>query len=136
MNTSRMPSVAVTGLSLAALGAIALAARPPLPFTAFSPSTHLATDTVTQQTAAQMGKTSIGCATVATQGDPLLIRTGPERNFLAVGSLNPGTQVEAIERSQDGQWWYVQVPATEQSGWAAARYLRVTSRACPVEQNS
>lgn len=136
MNTSRMPSVAVTGLSLAALGAIALAARPPLPFTSPHLPTHLATDTVTQQTAARMGKTSIGCATVVTQGDPLLIRTGPDRHFLAVGSLNPGVQVEAIDRSQDGQWWYVQVPTTEQSGWAAAHYLRITSRACLTPQDS
>ncbi len=62
---------------------------------------------------------------VATNGGVVNIRSGPSTNDSIVIKLPNGTQLEVIDRSADGQWFYVRFEGGE--GWISAGLTRTAT---------
>lgn len=58
---------------------------------------------------------------VATQKDPLNIRSGPDKSFSRVGSVKKGEIVKGLAMSRDEQWVYINYKGM--AGWVSADFL-------------
>jgi anionic cell wall polymer biosynthesis LytR-Cps2A-Psr (LCP) family protein len=58
------------------------------------------------------------------------IRSGPGKQFRAIGVLRPTQSAPVIGRSANGQWWQIQFDA--RTGWVAARNVTITGNASRV----
>lgn len=63
---------------------------------------------------------------VITEGDRLNLRAEPATDGEIVGKIEPQTEVEVLDASDDGEWYQVQVAGIG-TGWVASAWIRLGS---------
>ncbi len=66
----------------------------------------------------------------ATVLEPINVRSGPGTQYPSYGIAPVGAQAQVIGKSEDGEWWVIQLPpgySPDNSGWVSKDYVEVVS---------
>ena len=64
----------------------------------------------------------------ATANTAVNVRSGPSESYTIYGVLQYGKQAQVVGKSEDGQWWALNMPvAPTGSGWVSGDYVNVTN---------
>jgi len=75
--------------------------------------------------------------TVATQKDPLTIRSGPGTGYSSLGTLAKGKTFTVTGKAQDssGTWWYT-LSFNGKTGYASSKYVTVVTTTPPAQEET
>ncbi len=76
-----------------------------------------------------------GPTATVTAPDGIFVRSGPGTEYADIGVAATGQTSPIVGRSEDGQWWVIEVPLTwspDQQGWVSAQFVEASPAAADV----